>query len=289
MQTASYRFQLLAPTYTSSNPGSAISFDSDSYEHYLTSLQRLRADSYLSDGAIAPEQVDNEGRFPMLRDEDCWHFLLIDSEREVVGCVRYLPHPPTARVEDLLISHSALGEEPVWGAKFYEALESDLAFARGNGLTFIEIGGWAINATYRHTRAALEILLASFAWARMIGGGIGCCTATVRNNSASMLRRIGGCSFGHENETIPPYNDSKYGCTMEALRFHFQDFDPRYGKTVDSIYNRIAGQPVVARSKDENSNRADAASTTESLLALGRVLQSANESAAALAYASLQS
>jgi len=282
MQIASYRFQLLAPNGASSaNVSGAISCESDSYDHYLSSLQKLRAESYVSDGAIAPDRVDEEGRFPMHRDEDCWHFLLVDPERQVVGCVRYLAHPPTASIGDLLISHSPLGNDTLWGGKFHETLRSDLAFARRNVLAFIEVGGWAIDVAYRHTRAALEILLASFAWARMMGGGIGCCTATVRNNSASMLRRIGGCSFEYNGEAIPPYSDAKYGCTMEALRFHFQNFDPRYQKTVDSIYNRIAEQPIITRSSHEDAGRADAAGATHSLLALDRALHSANQAVAA--------
>jgi hypothetical protein len=278
MQIASYGFQLLAPAGASSaNVSGAISSEGDLYEHYLSSLQKLRAESYVSDGAIAPERVDNEGRFPMHRDEDCWHFLLVDPDRQVVGCVRYLRHPATASIEDLLISHSPLSNDPLWGGKFHEALESDLAFARRNLLAFIEVGGWAINTAYRHTRAALEILLASFAWAKMIGGGMGCCTATVRNNSASMLRRIGGCSFEHNHESIPPYKDPKYGCTMEALRFHFQNFDLRYGKMVDSIYDRIAEQPIITRSFHQDSGQADQANATNSLLALSHALRSANQ------------
>jgi hypothetical protein len=290
MQIAPYRFQLLAPGgISTSNVSGANDCERDSYAQYLSSLQKLRAESYLSDGAITPERIDKEGRFPMHRDEDCWHFLLIDPAQEVIGCVRYLAHPATATVRDLLIGQSPLGNDPFWGKKFAQALESHLEFARRNALTFVEVGGWAINTAYRHTRAALEILLASFAWAKMIGGGIGCCTATVRNNSASMLRRIGGCSFEFGNEIIPPYNDPKYGCTMEALRFHFQDFDPRYQKMVDSIYNRIPQQPIIARSADDDRGRADAVHATNSLMALGHALHSANQTVAAPACVSVPS
>jgi len=290
MQIAPYRFQLLAPGgIPTSNASAAISCERDAYDHYLSSLQKLRAESYLSDGAITPERIDKEGRFLMHRDEDCWHFLLIDPAQEVIGCVRYLAHPAAATIRDLLIAQSPLGKDPFWGSKFAHALESHLAFAHRNALTFVEVGGWAINTAYRHTRAALEILLASFAWAKMIGGGIGCCTATVRNKSASMLRRIGGSSFEFGNEVIPPYIDSKYGCTMEALRFHFQDFDPRYQKLVDSIYNRIPEQPIITRPGDYDRSGADAVHATNSLVALGRALHSANQTVAAPACVSVPS
>src|SRR3954470_3940127 len=241
MQTVPYRFQLLAPPGTVRSGVSApTSVDNDSYERYLGSLQKLRAKCYLADAAIGPDQLDGAGRFPMHRDRDSWHFLLVGPEDEVVGCVRYLTHLPTATPLDLLISHSAIGQDPVWRDKFRRAIASDLTFARENRLTFIEVGGWAIESAFRQTRAALEVLLASFAWGRMIGGATGCCTATFRNSSASMLRRIGGRSLEHNNEVIPPYTDASYGCMMEALRFHFQDFDPRYHKMVDSIYTRMS-------------------------------------------------
>src|SRR3954451_23478700 len=262
MQTAPYRFQLLAPPGT---PTLKVSGPVDSnpaaYERYLSSLQRLRAQTYLADGAIAPEQLDGQGRFRMHRDEESWHFLLINSEDEAIGCVRYLTHLPSACVDDLSISHCPMAKHPVWGSKFRGALEADLTFARQNLLTFVEVGGWAIESSHRHTRAALEILLASFSWARMIGGAIGCCTATFRNNSAVMLRRIGGCSIEYNDEAIPAYEDASYGCMMEVLRFRFQNFDPRYQKMVDSIYARLTTQSTLTESLEDLTCQEDSLRT----------------------------
>jgi hypothetical protein len=282
MQTAPYRFQLLAPSGTPpSKVSGRIGSHPDSFDHYLSSLQKLRARTYLADGAIGPRQLDEQGRFRMHGDEDSWHFLLIDSDDEAVGCVRYLSHSPFASFDDLSISHCPMAADLVWGSKFRGALEADLAFARENLLTFVEVGGWAIETAYRHTRAALEVLLASFAWARMIGGAIGCCTATFRNNSALMLRRIGGTSIEYNNEAIPPYEDAGYGCMMEVLRFRFQNFDPRFQKMVDDIYNRIAEQPTIAASLEDEAFQQEALRTSQSLSALDRALQSANQGAGA--------
>jgi hypothetical protein len=121
----------------------------------------------------------------------------------------------------------------------------------------------------------------------MIGGGIGCCTATFRNSSAAMLRRIGGRSLEFDKEAIPPYNDANYGCMMEALRFHFQDFDPRYGKMVDSIYERITEQSTITRPLEDVTCQEDAMRTTDSLWALGGALQPANRPVAVPAGVSL--
>jgi uncharacterized protein YutE (UPF0331/DUF86 family) len=121
----------------------------------------------------------------------------------------------------------------------------------------------------------------------MIGGAIGCCTATFRNSSASMLRRIGGRSLEFNNEVIPPYNDVNYGCVMETLRFHFQNFDPRYHKMVDSIYSRILEQCTITRPLEDVVREEDAMKTITSLQALNRALQTANEGAAAPAAVSI--
>lgn len=290
MQTAPYRFQLLAPPGTpSSKVLGDVSSNPDGYEHYLSSLQKLRAQTYLADGAIGPKQLDEEGRFRMHRDGESWHFLLVNPEDEAIGCVRYLTHSPSACVDDLSVSRCPMANDPVWGSKFRGALEADLMFARQNLLTFVEVGGWAIESSHRHTRAALEVLLASFSWARMIGGAIGCCTATFRNNSAVMLRRIGGHSIEYNNEAIPAYEDPSYGCMMEVLRFRFQNFDPRFQKMVDSIYARIADQQTIAASLEDEVSQQEAMKTSSGLHALGHALQSANQNVAATAGALLSS
>lgn len=276
MQTAPYRFQLLAPPEATINSfcGPTVT-DPDLHKRYLSSLQRLRAHTYFEDGAIKESEIDPWGRFRMHQDEQCWHFLLIDAEDEVVGCVRYLAHPNTARFEDLWISHSPIAADPLWAGKLRSAVESDLHWAREQNLSFIEIGGWAIAAEHRHTRAALEVMLASFAWARMIGGGIGCCTATFRNHSATILRRIGGVSFEHQGETVPPYDDPHYGCSMEILRFHFQSFDSRYQKVVSDIYRRLTEDSIIIRpTSGPDHQPAEILSTEENLRALSCALQS---------------
>jgi hypothetical protein len=258
--------------------------NADVHECYLASLQRLRARTYLDDGAIQPLQIDDAGRFQMHQDEECWHFLLLDCQDQVVGCVRYLAHPNTACFEDLWISHSPQACDPEWAAKLRSAIESDLLWARRQGLSFVEVGGWAIASEYRHTRAALEVMLASFAWGRLIGGAIGCCTATARNNSASILRRIGGMSLEHDGEAIPPYADVSYGCSMEILRFQFQAFDPRYQKIVNDIYRQLTEcSTVIQRPGIPRNEVADIFLTDENLRALQRVFQHTEQNAMSLA------
>jgi hypothetical protein len=275
MNSQSYRFQLLAPAKTSLP--SALKYaikDADKYRHYLSSLQRLRAQTYFEDGAITQRDIDPFGRFPMHQDDDCWHFLLIDTSDEVVGCVRYLLHSPAATFEDLWVSRAPVARDPLWGPTLRRAVESDLLWLCERKLCFAEVGGWTIHPDYRHTRAALEVVLGSFAWSFLVSAGIGCATATIRNNSSGILRRIGGVSYEAGGCGVPAYHDDAYGCSMEILRFHFRSFDPRYRRIVQDIRLRLESQSTiqsVGHSKDEVEVLS---SMTESLYALSDRLNS---------------
>ena len=253
----------------------AVSRDADKHQHYLSSLQRLRAQTYLEDGAIQPGQIDPSGRFPMHQDEDCWHFLLIDTKDDVVGCVRYLAHSPAIAFESLWVRQSSLAQDPLWGPRLRRAVEADLSCMRGSNRSFTEVGGWTLHSEYRHTRAALELVLGSFAWSHLVGAGIGCATATVRNNSSGILRRIGGTSYECDGLGIPAYHDGSYGCSMEVLRFHFGRFDPRFQRVVEDIRLHLVDQSTIQSVSHCCDDASDQFRTTENLQGLQRVLRSA--------------
>jgi hypothetical protein len=221
---ASYRFELLNP-----------SFRGEQYERYMHSLQKLRATVYLHDGAIQASQLTPDGRYCVAGDDESWHFLLVNDQDEVAGCVRYLLHPNTVEFSDLLLRHSALAHDLVWGPRLRAAVATDLEEARAHNLWYAELGGWALAKEYRGTTAALKILLASYAWGRLIGGCICSCTATVRNHSVSILRRIGGISLKADSIALPPYEDPFYGCTMEILRFDSRSAPVRYEAIIRSL------------------------------------------------------
>ncbi|MBV9442417.1 MAG: GNAT family N-acetyltransferase, partial [Acidobacteriaceae bacterium] len=153
-------FQILAPSIARpTNSFARLKSDKQSYNHLLASMQRLRARVYLKDGAIQPWEIDNDGRFHMPGDEQCWHLLLVDDAKEVVGCARYLVHDKNVRYENLRVSHSPLAKDASWGEKLRTAVDSDLQRARAEGLCYVEVGGWALAEEWRNTKAALEILV----------------------------------------------------------------------------------------------------------------------------------
>lgn len=276
MSIQPYRFQLLAPANaTLPESRAAVTRDADKHQHYLSSLQRLRAQTYLEDGAIRLGQIDPCGRFPMQDDEDCWHFLLIDPKDDVVGCVRYLAHSPAVAFEDLWVCRSPLAQDPVWGPRLRRAVEADLSWVRERDMGLTEVGGWTLQSEYRHTRAALEIVLGSFAWSDLVGAEIGCATATVRNNSSSILRRIGGGSYESDGLRLPAYYDDSYGCSMEVLRFHFGKFDARFQKVVRDIHLRLAVQSTIQSVSGCRDHASDQFRTTQNLQALQRTLSGA--------------
>ncbi len=218
--TSRYSFGLLAPAcaFAGRSFGRQL-VNKDEYERLLASVQRLRGESYLQDGAITAAELDANGRFALSDDRACWHFLLLDQGSEVIGCVRVRLHDNEVEFDDLRVRQAVLAQDREWGPRLRRAVERDLSGARENGLLFAEVGGWALAHPWRGTKAALDVLAGSYALGELWGGCLGVATATVRHSSSSMLRRMGGLSFEDNGEAVPPYYDPNYGCTMELIRF----------------------------------------------------------------------
>jgi hypothetical protein len=241
-----YSFQLLAPPRPSvAHNLSHPTKDEHLYDQFLSDMQRLRGSIYLRDGAIKPWELDDEGRHHMQGDEQSWHLLLLDEGKSVIGCARYLVHTGDVSFERLRVSHSPLANCPTWGGKVRAAVEADLRRVRESRLSYVEVGGWALSEEWRGTRAALEILVGSYALGQLWGGCIGSCTATVRHSSSSMLRRLGGQSFDIAGEDLPSYNDPEYECVMELLRFDYRSPASRFLPLINQLRSTLSKAPVV--------------------------------------------
>lgn len=241
-----YSFQLLAPPQSSFVGGFAATKNSEqSYDQLLSSMQKLRGSVYLQDGAIKDWELDDEGRFYMHGDEQSWHLLLLDESREVIGCAKYRVHVPTVGYQMLHVSQATVAKDAFWGPKVRKAVEADLQRCRRENLAFVEIGGWALSEEWRNTRAALEILVGSFALAQIWGGCLGACTATVRHSSSSILRRIGGVNYEIDSAHIPSYFDSEYGCDMELLHFDYRTPCPRFLPLIKLLQSTLAKSTVL--------------------------------------------
>jgi hypothetical protein len=202
-------------------------------------------------------------------DEESWHFLLVNEDDQVIACLRLLLHANTVSFDKLRLTHSHLANDLVWGDKLRAAVEADLAEARRQNIGYAELGGWAINADYRCTKAALQTLVASYAWGQMVGDCLSSCTATIRHRSAMILRRLGGQSLAVNGEIIPSYNDPHYGCQMEILRFDSREIDSRFIKLVEETRQQLEASTVIRPSAAQVDELKEQLSISQSLLALG--------------------
>jgi hypothetical protein len=228
-------FLLLAPALTLVPPAfpKAV-LDEKDYAEHLARLQRLRGRIYLDDGAIEHWQLSKDGRHCLDTDEKSWHLLSLEGE-EVLGCARLQLYPETSVFSELGVARSAQAHCPVWGSVMQRAVTAELHRAQDEQLSFIEAGGWALTPELRCTTEALNIALGSYALGQLLGGCLGLSTATVRYQSASILRRLGGSALLWEGQSLPPYYDPEYQCQMEVVLFDSRRPNPKYQFRVDQL------------------------------------------------------
>jgi hypothetical protein len=213
------------------------------HKAYLEEMQRFRGAVYLLDGAISRQCLTSDGKHKLEIDDRSWHVITLDDSGQVMGCARYLPHPNTVRVEQLSLWPPALNTQ--WGASAATAIEAEICEARKRRVSYVEVGGWALARKSRCTAAALRIALATYSLAQMLGGCFGIATATVRNNSSSILRRIGGSVLALGGVDIPAYFEPQYGCLMELLRFDSRSPRQQYRDCVTELKQILRSVPVI--------------------------------------------
>jgi hypothetical protein len=216
------------------------------YGSILVAMQKMRGRIYLEEGAIGPQHLDSNGRHHSHADTESWHLLTLDDKGAVSGCVRYHEHPNTVSFHELGVKSSAIAECRQWGTKLRAAVECDLAAARQQAISFVEVGGWALAKERRCTGEALRTALAMYGLAQILGDCVGMATATVRNRSASILRRLGGGDLEIEGEKVPPYYDPQYECQMEIVRFTSSTANPKYWRWIDQIATTLLDVPVLS-------------------------------------------
>lgn len=219
--------------------------DGQRHGELLAALQRLRGELYLNEGAIRADQLSSDGRHRMASDERAWHVVALDQHGQVAGCSRYLAHPNTVAFHRLAVRHAALAGSRRWGGLFRDAVAEDVERARRRGVSFVEVGGWALAPKLRRSREGLRIALATYGLARALGGCIGITTATRRHCSSEILRRIGGQALRANRVDLPPYHDPQYGCEMEVLRFDSLQPSPQFESWVNDLCAYWLTAPVI--------------------------------------------
>lgn len=166
--------------------------DHEWHQRMLSRVQRMRGKVYLDEGAIRKSQLSSDGRHRVPIDERAWHVLALDDSMQIYGCSRYMAHPNSTPFSALSVSNCPLAKSRTWGARFRDAVESEMELAHQGGIDYVEVGGWALLPDLRRSVEALRIALATYCLARTLGGCIGIATVTQRHASSSILRRIGG-------------------------------------------------------------------------------------------------
>jgi hypothetical protein len=231
------------------------------HERILTQLQRLRGRVYLRDGAIEPWQLSDDGRHCLDVDNDSWHVVSLHPNGEVIACARYRPHEGSVRLEDLGVWSSALARHHEWCPVLREAVEGEIALARQQNVAYAEVGGWAVTEDLRFTPQAVDIALSTYALAQTLGGCVGITTATVRNHSSKILRKIGGRPLEAAARTLPSYYDPQYRCDMELLRFESNAPNPKYQARMARVERRLPDLPVVCAASGRRKSRPSVAPT----------------------------
>lgn len=245
--TTAGSLMVLAPTADSiPDTFQSVHVDGGEHAHLLAAVQRLRGSVYLDDGAITRAQLTPDGRHEQAADERSWHIVSVEPNGSVTACARCFPHPRDVEPEDLGVWTSALADDPVWSQALRKAVEHDIDSARRSGLSYVELGGWAVSRMRRGTWHAFETAVSTYALTAGLGGCIGITTATVRHCSSLILRRLGGRSLELAGLPLPSYFDPKYGCEMEILRFDSRAPNRRYSASVERMAARFASIPVIA-------------------------------------------
>jgi hypothetical protein len=214
------------------------------YEAMLAKMQIMRGRIALAEGAIRQDQLDSENRYWMPRDRDSWHLLRVGNDGSVEGCIRILEHDECPGFHSLRLSNSALARNNHWSSKVKAALESEVEQVGRRGGRVVEPGFWALNESLRGSREGVSIALSVFAWSQLIGDRVAYVTATVRNDSCGMLRRLGGRSLDYNGEQFPRYFDPEYDCEMELLKFDMAGLNPRFEVMLAPLRKMLSCAPI---------------------------------------------
>jgi hypothetical protein len=240
------RLVLLAPS-ADMVPGTFHRVETDPQRHWqlLGGVQRLRGEVYLQDGAIHSSQLAADGRHVLAVDDHAWHVASLQPDGRITGCARFRALDAGVPLEQLAVWRSALARHPLWRPLLAKALGADMHLARERSVVYAEVGGWALARARRFTHDAVDIALSTYALARSVGGCIGITTATVRNCSSRILRKLGGRALEFADCVLPSYYDPQYQCEMELLRFDSSAPNPRYAAQIERMAADILELPVL--------------------------------------------
>jgi len=240
------RLVLLAPPHASAHAFFRnVEVDPSLHDTLVGEMQRVRGGIYLEDGAVARHEL-SKGRHQTPEDQNSWHLLMLDRQKQVTACVWYMEHTSSASIDSLRVRSCPLATQDEWRGRFRGAIQAELTRARQLGMRYAEVGGWAVAPQHRCKSEGLLLALAAYSLGRIAGGALGLTTATVRHASSTILRRIGGSHLMSDSGPVPAYFDSRYNCEMELLRFDSRRPSPKFEALIDGLKDKLAYVPVIS-------------------------------------------
>jgi hypothetical protein len=224
--------------------------DRDFYKSAIAEIQRFRGRVYLEERAIPASALDEEERHFSEYDYRSWHLFILNQEIQVCGCLR----ATSLRAVDYseLKLHELIERmEPDKAVAYASAVQAVVDENKKRGVGTGEIGGWAIAKDLRFTSKAM--LLASACWSlgRILNDHVGFAQATLRNNSALILRRLGGSPLSYQGAELPTFFDPHYGCDMEILTFDPSKAAFEHERTINDLKDFLVNALVISTTSSE--------------------------------------
>ena len=225
----------------------ACDFDASRHTTLLRDVQRLRGAVYLQDGAITDDQLTPDGVHETPEDQQAWHLVVLNAAGEPTACAWYREHRGGVQFGRLRLQQCPLAADPDWRDTLWHAVTRDITRAQQDGLSYAEVGGWAVAPESRRTPVPLLLALATYSLARLCGDALSITTATTRHASCEILSRIGGTELEFGGRVLPRYYDPRYQCEMQILRFDSRAPQRRYEGIVSRLEETLSDVTVVAR------------------------------------------
>ena len=224
----------------------SIAVDGGLHDTALAEVQRFRGAVYVAEGNVDASELSFDGRHIQSADDRSWHILSAVGD-SIESCGRICLYPRNVRYSDLAVSHSALAHCDEWRDVLRRAVEVQIDAAKQRGVSFAELGGWAIAPNRRCTMEAVRMVIAGYALAQLLGGAVGVTTANIRHHSASILRRLGGMRLTSGHRELPSYYEPLYRSELEILRFESSKPSLRFLSRMNECCGLLRHVTVIAR------------------------------------------
>ena len=216
--------------------------DAVSYSRLIEDIQKFRGRIYFDERAIPESSLGSDGRHILDIDLKSWHMIVISAnDKKILGVMRSYMHDLKNEID--LDSVQAFKLTQRLNSKERERYEQAMIrfinCASARAQFFAESGGWAVDRREQKRTLSTLVMAALSTLLHVSGTTVGLGTATERNNSSEILKKLGGFSIEDANgEVLPPFFDMYYNCEMEILGFYSESFcKPIENTTLDIVSN----------------------------------------------------